>query len=73
MSAVTVSVNALAGRGLVRRVADPGDLRRKLLVITDDGTQLLAERLEAGLGTSPARSLTGSATPSAHGCHKPFR
>jgi DNA-binding MarR family transcriptional regulator len=46
---VTVSVNALADRGLVHRVADPDDLRRKLLVITDDGTQLLAERREAGL------------------------
>ena len=46
---VTVSVNALAGRGLVRRVADSGDLRRKLLVITGDGMQLLAERREAGL------------------------
>jgi DNA-binding MarR family transcriptional regulator len=43
-------LDALAGRGLVRRVADPGDLRRKLLVITGDGTQLLAERREAGLG-----------------------
>ena len=46
---VTVSVNALVDRGLVRRVADTGDLRRKLLVITGDGTQLLAERREAGL------------------------
>ena len=46
---VTVSVNALAGRGLVRRVADSGDLRRTLLVITGDGTQLLAERRDAGL------------------------
>jgi DNA-binding MarR family transcriptional regulator len=46
---ITVSVNALVDRGLVRRVADSGDLRRKLLVITGDGTQLLAERREAGL------------------------
>ena len=46
---VTVSVNALVDRGLVRRVADSGDLRRTLLVITGDGTQLLAERREAGL------------------------
>jgi hypothetical protein len=38
-----------AGRGLVRRVADQDDLRRKWLVITDDGTQLPAERREAGL------------------------
>jgi DNA-binding MarR family transcriptional regulator len=46
---VTVLVNALVGRGLVRRVLDQGDLRRKLLVITSDGMQLLAERREAGL------------------------
>jgi DNA-binding MarR family transcriptional regulator len=46
---ITVSVNALVDRGLVRRVADSADLRRKLLVITGDGTQLLAERREAGL------------------------
>jgi DNA-binding MarR family transcriptional regulator len=46
---ITVSVNALVDRGLVRRVADTGDLRRKLLVITGDGTQLLAGRREAGL------------------------
>jgi DNA-binding MarR family transcriptional regulator len=46
---VTVSVNALVDRGLVRRVADSGDLRRKSLVITADGTQLLAERREAGV------------------------
>ena len=46
---VTVSVNVLVDRGLVRRAADPGDLRRKLLIITGDGRQLLAERREAGL------------------------
>lgn len=46
---VTVLVNALVGRGLVRRVSDQDDLRRKLLVITSDGMQLLAERREAGL------------------------
>jgi DNA-binding MarR family transcriptional regulator len=46
---VTVLVNALVGRGLVRRVSDQDDLRRKLLVITGDGMQLLAERREAGL------------------------
>ncbi len=46
---VTVSVNALAGAGLVRRAADPADLRRKLLIITDDGRQLLAGRREAGV------------------------
>jgi DNA-binding MarR family transcriptional regulator len=46
---VTVLVNALVGRGLVRRVSDQDDLRRKLLVITSDGMRLLAERREAGL------------------------
>jgi DNA-binding MarR family transcriptional regulator len=46
---VTVSVNTLVDRGLVRRAADPGDLRRKLLIITGEGIRLLAERREAGL------------------------
>jgi DNA-binding MarR family transcriptional regulator len=46
---VTVSVNALVDRGLVWRVADRDDLRRKLLIITSDGMRLLAERREAGL------------------------
>ena len=46
---VTVLVNALVGRGMVRRVSDQDDLRRRLLVITSDGMQLLAERREAGL------------------------
>jgi DNA-binding MarR family transcriptional regulator len=32
----------------VRRVTDSRDLRRKLLVITDEGKRLLAERREAG-------------------------
>lgn len=45
---VTVSVDALAGRGLIRRVPDPGDRRRKLVTITSDGQRLLAERREAG-------------------------
>lgn len=45
---VAVSVNALAGRGLVRRVADDHDMRRKLLIITADGEKLLAERRSAG-------------------------
>jgi DNA-binding MarR family transcriptional regulator len=38
----------LADRGLVRRVPDPHDRRRKLLVITDEGKRLLTERREAG-------------------------
>lgn len=46
---VTASVSTLAGRGLVRRVADHADLRRKLLIITDDGKRLLAERRAAGM------------------------
>jgi DNA-binding MarR family transcriptional regulator len=45
---VTVAVAGLVDRGLVRRVPDGGDRRRKLLVLTEDGTQLLAERREAG-------------------------
>jgi DNA-binding MarR family transcriptional regulator len=45
---VTTSVDALANRGLVRRTADPGDRRRKLVTITNDGLRLLAERREAG-------------------------
>jgi DNA-binding MarR family transcriptional regulator len=45
---VTVSVAGLVERGLVQRVTDSRDLRRKLLVITDEGKRLLAERREAG-------------------------
>lgn len=45
---VAVSVAGLVDRGLVRRSQDPHDLRRKLLVITDEGRLLLAERREAG-------------------------
>ena len=45
---VAVSVNALTGRGLVCRVTDSHDMRRKLLIITDDGEKLLAERRAAG-------------------------
>jgi DNA-binding MarR family transcriptional regulator len=45
---VTVFVAGLVDRGLVRRVTDSHDLRRKLLVITDEGKRLLAERREAG-------------------------
>jgi DNA-binding MarR family transcriptional regulator len=60
---VTVSVQTLADRGLVRRVADPSDLRRKLLVITDTGEQLLAQRRAAGhenLASAIAHRLSGS-------------
>jgi DNA-binding MarR family transcriptional regulator len=45
---VTVSVAGLVDRGLVRRIPDRHDLRRKLLIITDEGKRLLAERREAG-------------------------
>lgn len=45
---ITVSVAALVDRGLVLRAPDPQDGRRKLLVITDDGTSLLTERRAAG-------------------------
>lgn len=45
---VAVSVAGLVDRGLVRRVPDSTDLRRKLLVITQEGERLLAERREAG-------------------------
>src|SRR5438309_2319349 len=48
---VTVSVAALVERGLVRRVPDREDRRRKLLVITREGERLLAERREAGQET----------------------
>src|ERR1700726_3819821 len=60
---VTVSVDDLAGRGLVRRVPDLGDRRRKLVTITDDGLRLLAERREAGaenLAVAIASHLTGT-------------
>jgi DNA-binding MarR family transcriptional regulator len=58
---VTVAVNALEERALVRRMADSGDLRRKLLIITDIGRDLLAERREAGqdnLATAITKRLT---------------
>lgn len=45
---VAVSAQALIDRGLVRRVTDDHDLRRKLLIITDDGQKLLVERRAGG-------------------------
>ena len=60
---VTVSVDALVGRGLVRRVSDPGDRRRKLVTITSDGQRLLTERREAGaenLAAAIASRLTST-------------
>jgi DNA-binding MarR family transcriptional regulator len=60
---VTDSVDALAGRGLVRRTPDPGDRRRKLVTITADGQRLLAERREAGaenLAAAIASRLTSA-------------
>jgi DNA-binding MarR family transcriptional regulator len=59
---VTVSVKALADRGFLRRVTDSDDLRCKILVITDEGKHLLAERRAAGaenLADSIADRLTG--------------
>jgi DNA-binding MarR family transcriptional regulator len=60
---VTTTVDALAGRGFVRRVPDPGDRRRKLVTITGDGQKLLTERREAGaenLAAAIAFRLTGT-------------
>jgi len=60
---VTASVDALADRGLVRRVPDPGDRRRKLVTITGGGQKLLTERREAGaenLTAAIASRLTGT-------------
>jgi DNA-binding MarR family transcriptional regulator len=60
---VTASVDALAGRGLVGRVPDPGDRRRKLVTITGHGQRLLTERREAGaenLAAAIASCLTGT-------------
>ncbi|MFI6595386.1 MarR family winged helix-turn-helix transcriptional regulator [Nonomuraea sp. NPDC050536] len=45
---VTVCVAGLVDRGLVHRVPDHDDRRRKLLVITDEGKRWLAERRDAG-------------------------
>lgn len=42
------SAAALTGRGLVRKEPDPHDRRRTLLVLTDEGRRLLAERRAAG-------------------------
>jgi DNA-binding MarR family transcriptional regulator len=60
---VAATVDALAGRGLVRRVPDPGDRRRKLVTITGDGRKLLTERREAGaenLAAAITSRLTGT-------------
>lgn len=45
---VAASVASLVERGLLQRAPDPHDQRRRLLVITEDGRKLLAERREAG-------------------------
>ena len=47
---VTVSAAGLVDRGLVERIPDPHDRRRKLLVITGEGKHLLTERRAAGHG-----------------------
>jgi DNA-binding MarR family transcriptional regulator len=59
---VTVSVDTLARRGLVRRIPDPDDGRRKLVTITDEGVRLLTERREAGL-ESLAVAIAARLTP----------
>ena len=46
--AVTVAVASLVERELVHRVLDDNDRRRKFLVITQKGKQLLTERRQAG-------------------------
>lgn len=60
---VTASVDALSRRGLVRRVPDPRDRRRKLVTITVAGQKLLTDRREAGaenLAAAIASRLTGT-------------
>jgi DNA-binding MarR family transcriptional regulator len=69
-STVTSVVDGLAGRGLVRRRADPTDRRRVVLSITDDGQRVVARaddvvgdrlsKLLGRLGTADAeRVLVG--------------
>ncbi|WP_433684049.1 MarR family winged helix-turn-helix transcriptional regulator [Nocardia sp. CA-119907] len=45
---VAATVAALVERGLVHRTVDSEDLRRKLLILTEDGRALLTERRLAG-------------------------
>ncbi|WP_157878749.1 MarR family transcriptional regulator [Streptomyces sp. CT34] len=45
---VTVSAAGLVDRGLLQRIPDPHDRRRKLLHITHEGKRLLTERRDAG-------------------------
>lgn len=47
---VAATVAALVDRGLVSRTVDSEDLRRKLLILTEDGRALLTERRLAGHG-----------------------
>ena len=42
------AVAALVEQGLLHKTPDEHDLRRKLLMITDDGRRILAERRDAG-------------------------
>jgi DNA-binding MarR family transcriptional regulator len=51
------TLGGLERRGLVERRADPGDGRRIVLSLTDDGLQALRSRREAGTGLL-AKALT---------------
>lgn len=60
---VAVAAAGLVERGLVSRVPDPHDGRRRLLVLTRQGQQLLAERRTAGhddLADAIAQRLTAA-------------
>ena len=54
-------VDALEGRGLVRRRADPGDRRATLVEVTDHGAAILAE-IRAASGAEAGR-VFGRLTP----------
>jgi DNA-binding MarR family transcriptional regulator len=66
---MTKRLDRLEARGLIRREADPGDRRGKLIALTDDGRSLVdraveahlrnEERLLAGLAASKRNQLAG--------------
>ncbi|RKS67952.1 DNA-binding MarR family transcriptional regulator [Motilibacter peucedani] len=57
----TVIVNSLEALGLVERTADPADRRRKLVALTDKGTETLAEaRAVIGAAPPPLQQLTAT-------------
>ena len=53
-SAITMRLNALQARGLLRRKANPADGRSSLLVLTDAGTALVDEVVPAQLALEDA-------------------